>query len=78
MDVRTSVAIELDALGALDTVEGATALALAERLGDKNSVSPSSTAKQLLAIIDDLRARTPKAKTVLDELRAKREKRAAR
>lgn len=75
MSVFAAVTEEIDALGALAaaSVEAQTALALAAALDDRAGVQAgglASTAKQLLAVMTDLRERyKPQTKTNLQVLR---------
>ena len=75
---RASTQAELEALGAVNTVEGQSALALAAAVDSGRSLMAApAMVKELRATMDALRERTPKAKDSVDDFSARRAARRA-
>jgi hypothetical protein len=69
---------ELQKLGARDTVEGQSALALAAAIDSGRALMAApSMVKELRATLEVLRERTPKAKDTVDDFSARRAARLA-
>ena len=76
MSVVSETQDELELLGKTASVEGATALALAEILdAHHGAMGASGTADRLLKIMAELRGRVPTVKSDLDKIRERRAQR---
>lgn len=76
--VSDRVQAELVTLNAVDTVEGQIALALAEQLDNpRNGMAVSGDARELRAVMQEIRGKIPAKADPVDELNARRSSRGA-